>query len=260
MVCSHFVYTGFLYGLICLLLFVYGCLRGAAKQDGIPLAEISPIPSVECLDFLFRQWYYIGKCSIYFGVWPVHLCHITVQNVATAKDLLRCFRQGGIRKIMTDNELSKLNRKELLEILLKLSVENQELRGKLKRMEASLHDRQIKIDAAGSIAEASLQLNGVFESAQAACKQYMENIEALSQRQEAVCARMEAESQARANAMLQNAQAQCDEMIKNAQAQSAAYWDDVSVRLERFYNEHAGLQALLGIATQRFPAEQETGL
>ena len=58
---------------------------------------------------------------------------------------------------MTEKELSRLNRKELLEILLELSKENQELREKLKVAESALNDRKIKIDAAGSIAEASLQ-------------------------------------------------------------------------------------------------------
>lgn len=57
---------------------------------------------------------------------------------------------------MTDKELSKLNRKELLEMLLGLSTENQELRKRLEAAESALHDRQIKIDAAGSIADASL--------------------------------------------------------------------------------------------------------
>lgn len=92
---------------------------------------------------------------------------------------------------MTKKKVSSLSRKELLEMLLGLSTENEELREKLEAAEAALRDRQIKLDAAGSIAEAALQLNGVFEAAEAACRQYMDNIERLSRRQEESCAHTE---------------------------------------------------------------------
>ena len=81
-----------------------------------------------------------------------------------------------------------------MEMLLKLSTENQELREELAAAEAALNDKRIKIDRAGSIAEASLSLNGVFEAAQAACRQYIENIEALSLRQAEICACVEKQS------------------------------------------------------------------
>lgn len=171
---------------------------------------------------------------------------------------------------MTDNDLSKLSRKELLEMLLQLSVENQELREKLRQAEADLRDRQIRIDAAGSIAEASLQLNGVFEAAQAACQQYMENIENLSHRQEEICRRMEEDSRAKANAILEAARQQqaatlhatelrCAELTRSARAQSEIYWDQVSRRLDKFYAERPGLQEQLRSFAQR-KREQDKGL
>lgn len=169
---------------------------------------------------------------------------------------------------MTENELRKLSRAELLEMLLKLSTENQQLNEKLEIAEAELHNRQIKIDTAGSIAEASLQLNGVFEAAQAACRQYTENIESLCQRQEVICSRLEEESRAKANAlllaakkqqiaMMHDTEVQCAEMTRQAKAQSEAYWNEVFGKLEKFYAEHVELRDLLGIMTQRRTKEQE---
>lgn len=157
---------------------------------------------------------------------------------------------------MTDKELKSLNRKDLLEMLLRLSNENQALKEQLHKAEIALQNRQFKIDKAGSIAEAALQLNGVYEAAQAACQQYMENIESLSHRQETICAHMEAESRAKAEAMLDAArkqksemerdtQAQCAAMVSKAKAQSDAYWDEVSKKLEKFYEEHTELRKLL---------------
>ena len=42
---------------------------------------------------------------------------------------------------------------------------------------------------------------------------------------------------------------ECDELLRKAQAESQQYWDDVSSRLEAFYNTHAGLRELLSIVT-----------
>lgn len=146
---------------------------------------------------------------------------------------------------MTDKELKGLSRKELLEMLLRVSTENQELRDKLASAEEALRDRQINIDRAGTLAEAAFALNGVYESAQAACEQYVENIESLSKRQEMLCSEMEEESRRKSEAMLAETQARCDAMLEDARAQSQAYWNEVSEKLERFYDEHAGLRRLL---------------
>lgn len=81
--------------------------------------------------------------------------------------------------MMNENELRKLKRVDLLELLISQGRENEELRRKLAEAEQKLADRQIKTDEAGSIAEAALRLNGVFEAAQAAADQYLENIKRL---------------------------------------------------------------------------------
>ena len=84
---------------------------------------------------------------------------------------------------MTDQELRKLSRAELLELLLAESQENERLRGQLREAEEKLASRAIEIEKAGSIAEAALALNGVFETAQKAADQYLENVRRLAERQ-----------------------------------------------------------------------------
>ncbi len=85
---------------------------------------------------------------------------------------------------MTDQELRKLSRAELLELLLEETQENQQLRAKLKRAYEKLADKTIQLEEAGSIAEAAMKLNGVFEAAQAAADQYLENVRRLAQERE----------------------------------------------------------------------------
>ena len=77
---------------------------------------------------------------------------------------------------MIEKDLKKLRRAELLEIMLDQSYEIDQLRKRVKELEAQLEDRRIKIENAGSIAEASLQLTKVFEEAQKAADLYVENM------------------------------------------------------------------------------------
>ena len=77
---------------------------------------------------------------------------------------------------MTDRELRRLSRSELLEMLSAQTTENDQLKTRLAQAEAQLRDRRIAIDKAGSIAVAALQLNKVFEAADRAAQQYLENV------------------------------------------------------------------------------------
>ncbi|MBQ1271458.1 MAG: DNA repair protein [Clostridia bacterium] len=81
---------------------------------------------------------------------------------------------------MTDKELRKLTRAELLEMLISQMKENERLQEQVEELAAQLEDRRIMLEEAGSIAEASLRLNGVFQAAEKAAQQYLDNIKRLS--------------------------------------------------------------------------------
>lgn len=85
---------------------------------------------------------------------------------------------------MTDRELRRLGRVQLMEMLLAQEKEIETLRQQLDAANAALGSREINLLHAGSIAEAAMQINGVFEAAQAAAGQYLENIERLSRKLE----------------------------------------------------------------------------
>ena len=96
---------------------------------------------------------------------------------------------------MTDQELKKLHRSDLLELLIAQEKENEQLRSQILQLKQRLEDRTTALEQAGSIAEASLQINGVFRAAQDAAAQYLDNIQRLSGQQEEICRRLEAETQ-----------------------------------------------------------------
>lgn len=77
---------------------------------------------------------------------------------------------------MTTAELKKLNRTELLELLIAQIKANDALRIELEKAKKQLEDKRLNIEKLGSIAEASLQINGVFTAAEAAAAQYVENV------------------------------------------------------------------------------------
>ena len=58
---------------------------------------------------------------------------------------------------MTDAELRKLKRVELLELLMAQSKETEGLRAQLEQAQEQLRSREIQLSEAGSIAEASLR-------------------------------------------------------------------------------------------------------
>lgn len=157
---------------------------------------------------------------------------------------------------MTEKELRRLGRGDLLNLLLEQSRENQRLREQLQAAQDALADKAICIDQAGSIAEASLQLNGVFQAAERACQQYTENIVRLSQHQQVICAQREKESQEKASQIVADAQKQCDEMLKKAKAESQAYWNAVSAKITSITNERAELRQLFSQLSAREKDEQ----
>ncbi|MCQ2514913.1 MAG: DNA repair protein [Ruminococcus sp.] len=77
---------------------------------------------------------------------------------------------------MTDKELRKLSRAELLKLLVAQGRELEQLKTELDDAKQQLANRQIVIENSGSIAEAALKLNEVFEAAQKAADLYVENI------------------------------------------------------------------------------------
>lgn len=81
---------------------------------------------------------------------------------------------------MTHKELKKLNRTQLIELLIEQGRMVDELSERLEECERRLEDRRIALESSGSIAEAALKLNGIFEAAQEAADQYLVNVKMIA--------------------------------------------------------------------------------
>lgn len=85
---------------------------------------------------------------------------------------------------MTDKQLRKLKRSELLEMLMEIERENETLAEENRLLRSRLEDKELRIAKSGSLAEAALQVSGVFEAAQQAAELYLENIKRMDAGQE----------------------------------------------------------------------------
>ncbi len=150
---------------------------------------------------------------------------------------------------MTERELRRLSRTDLLELLVAQRRENEQLRCILDQTQAQLADRTIQIDKAGSIAEASLQLSGIFNAAQDSCQYYLDNIRLLSEQQSMVCQKMEQETKEK-----------CDRMVAEAELKAQQCWENCSVKIKQLVDSFEGLQQVMDLysSLQKKSPQSET--
>ena len=72
--------------------------------------------------------------------------------------------------------LKKLNKKQLLEIMLAQGEEIDALRKENEELKEKLEERKFDLDHIGSIAEASLAVTDIFKEAEKAALVYLENV------------------------------------------------------------------------------------
>ena len=106
---------------------------------------------------------------------------------------------------MTDREFRRLTREDLLDIIYELQQKTQQLEQENETICKQLSDRTVKLENAGSIAEAALALNGVFEAAQAAADQYLAQVHAANEQSQQLADRIVADAQRKATAIVQQA-------------------------------------------------------
>jgi F0F1-type ATP synthase membrane subunit b/b' len=146
---------------------------------------------------------------------------------------------------MTDKDLRRLSKTDLLALLRDQEKELQDAQAQIADLNARLQDRSTHLAACGSIAEASLQLNRVFQAAQAAADQYLAEVKQKRDTADADAQQILEDARQKAAAQLQAADAAARQRAAQAHAESAAYWTALEAKLSAFYESHLGLEELL---------------
>lgn len=128
-----------------------------------------------------------------------------------------------------NRDLKKFKRTELLEILLDQSKENEkqkkqieELQAQIVNLQGQLEDRTIRMNKAGTIAEAAFLLNGVYDTTQAAAQQYLDGLENLYERERCNVVEKEARMEAYVKMRIEETDKLCAQKEKHMADRCAA--------------------------------------
>lgn len=156
---------------------------------------------------------------------------------------------------MNEKEFRRLNRTELVEIIYHLQLEAQQLKDENANLRQSLESKEIKIANAGSIAQAAMDLSGVFQTAQAAADQYLMEVQRGNDKAQAECDEMIAAAKAKAEDIIKEAEAEAAVARKQAEAQrneAAQTKAEAQLQAEQTLNEAQNrADAILQAATAK---------
>lgn len=127
---------------------------------------------------------------------------------------------------MTAKELRKLRRADLLEMLMTQMKENESLKQQMEDLVDRLNSRNILLSNAGSIAEAAVRVNGVFQAAQEAGDQYLENLE-----------RLEKEKQEEYRQMMEKSETECRELREKTELECRQICQEAEFRCQQMKEE-----------------------
>ena len=106
---------------------------------------------------------------------------------------------------MTDKEFRRLTRAQLMEIIYQLQLQVDDLTEQKCELEAALEDKRLRVRKAGNLAEAALEINDCFRSAQNAAEQYLNEIKTIRDETLAENRRILAQARAKAKAIISEA-------------------------------------------------------
>lgn len=142
---------------------------------------------------------------------------------------------------MTDQELRRLGRTELVEILYEQQKKIEALTAEKEALLAQLDARELKIANAGSIAEAALQVSGIFEAAQDAADRYLRSVYVAN----ADLTEKQAAAERKAAEIVSSAEQRAATLIAEAEQQAAQSWEQFEQKANELILAHEELRALV---------------
>lgn len=135
---------------------------------------------------------------------------------------------------MTDKELKHMSRADLIEIIYQYQNREQEQSETIKQLSAQLNDRRTQLKNVGSIAEASLSLHHIFETAQAAADDFLEEVRAANADKEAQGRMILDSAKAEAEALRQQTQRECAAMKEEAKRECDTMYSQITKLLKNY--------------------------
>ena len=129
---------------------------------------------------------------------------------------------------MTDKEFKRLSRARLIDIIYKLQLELDKVNEEKQELESKLADKRLRLQSAGNIAEAALEINDCFRSAQNAAEQYLNEIKAIRE-----------ETDTERQRILKEAKAEAEAIIAGAKNTQGDYDSAIDAILKEYKQSHS---------------------
>ena len=114
-------------------------------------------------------------------------------------------------------ELKRLSRRELVDVIYQMKKNEQQMQEEMAILQESVQDKRIRIELAGSIAEAALDLSQVFTTAQNAADLYLREIACMKEDTAKQCAQMVEEAQQKVADILAEGQQAHQQLLREIQ-------------------------------------------
>ena len=129
---------------------------------------------------------------------------------------------------MTDKEFKRLGRAQLIDIIYQLQLQLDKVNEEKRELEGELADKRLRLSSAGNIAEAALEINGCFLSAQNAAEQYLNEIKAIRE-----------EAEAERHRILAKASAEAEAIVASTKQTQGDYDSAIEAILQEFKQSHS---------------------
>lgn len=103
---------------------------------------------------------------------------------------------------MTDKEFKRLSRAQLIDIIYQFQLQVDKLTEENQKLERELADKRLRLNNAGSIADAAIEINNCFSNAQNAAEQYLNEIKVSQEATDAERRRILDKARAEASAIV----------------------------------------------------------
>lgn len=150
------------------------------------------------------------------------------------------------------NDSLNLSKNEMVMVMHDQEQEIERLKAKVSELQATIDNYEIKVEEAGTLAEASAQINNLFEAAQATVETYIENMKKRAEKSEEILA----DVQKQADGIISEAEAVAQKRLAAADVEIDEKWAVIESRLLVLYESHKGLKELVESGIFTIPGKE----
>ncbi len=150
------------------------------------------------------------------------------------------------------NDSMNLSKNEMIMVMHDQEQEIERLKAKVAELQGTIDNYEIKISETGTLAEASAQINNLFEAAQATVETYIANIKKREEKSEQILAGV----QKQADEIISEAETVAQKRLAAADVEIDEKWAVIESRLLVMYESHKGLQELVESGIFTIPGKE----